>query len=431
MRLRNLLITAALTIIGIVSLGFAISEAAAAQSQEADGAVSASSQPAEIENSTCLYCHGEENLSVTLASGEVLNLTIDSDAFDHSVHGSNEISCVTCHTTITTVPHQEHPTESLRDVKLKYYTSCQKCHTEQFDLTLDSVHQKALAQGNKNAAVCADCHNPHTQQRLTDDETGELLDTARVHIPETCAKCHSAIYDAYEESVHGEALTEGNQDVPTCIDCHGVHDIQSATETTFHNSTPFLCAKCHTNETLMDEYDLSTQVLNTYVADFHGTTVEVFNKSFPDQPTNKPVCTDCHGIHDIAKTDDPTRGLEIQANLLARCQTCHPGATANFPDAWLSHYIPSPEKYPIVYYVNLFYKYMIPGILIPMAALVIMDFGRALINRFRKTKKEKKGKKKKEKRSKEKKAPSTEKKPQDDAPPAQQKPASNEEAPHG
>ena len=33
------------------------------------------------------------------------------------------------------------------------------------------------------------------------------------------------IYYLYEESVHGEALESGNRDVPTCTDCHGVHDI--------------------------------------------------------------------------------------------------------------------------------------------------------------------------------------------------------------
>ncbi len=419
MKLRNLAITAGLAMCG-ASFGLGISETAAAQNQEEGATVALLSSPQEIENDTCLYCHGEEGLNVTLDSGEILALTIDQNAFDHSVHGSAEMTCVTCHTSITKYPHQEFPTPSLREVKLKYYTSCQKCHAEQFELTLDSVHQRALAQGNKNAAVCADCHNPHTQQRITNSQSGILLDTARMHIPETCAQCHSAIYDAYEESVHGKALTEeGNIDVPTCIDCHGVHNVQDATVTSFHNSTPSLCAKCHTDESIMSKYDLSTQVLDTYVADFHGTTVEIFNKSFPDQPTNKPVCTDCHGIHDIVKTDDPIRGVSIKENLLVRCQVCHPEADANFPDTWLSHYIPSPEKYPIVYYINLFYKYLIPGVLIPMGVLVVMDFGRALINRFRKPKKSK---------SHGAKSPSTKAEIKDETPPAPQESTTNEEA---
>jgi hypothetical protein len=91
-------------------------------------------------------------------------------------------------------------------------------------------------------------------------------------------------------------------------------------------------------------------------------------------------------VHDIARADDPNKGLQTRENLLARCQQCHPGATANFPDSWMSHYIPSAEKYPIVYYVNLFYKFFIPAVLGPMVLLVVMDFGRMMINRFRKPK---------------------------------------------
>jgi len=140
----------------------------------------------------------------------------------------------------------------------------------------------------------------------------------------------------------------------------------------------------------MDKYGISTEVLNTYVADFHGTTVTLFEKQSPDAETNKPVCYDCHGVHDIAWVNDPQRGLSIRENLLARCQRCHPGANVNFPNAWLSHYIPSLQKTPIIYYVNLFYQIMIPSVLGGMAILVVLDFGRMTLNRYKKPVKAKK-----------------------------------------
>lgn len=390
MRLRNLLLAVGLAAC-LVSFGIAQSSAVAGPLPMNDADVAANSQPASqpqaVDNSLCLSCHAREGFTVELDSGEILPLTVNAEAFEASVHAANEVACVSCHTDVTRFPHPDRTLATRRDFTLTYSATCAQCHADQSALAMDSVHQKASAEGNRNAAVCADCHNPHTQQALKDQATGALLEDARLHIPATCAQCHSAIYDVYTESVHGAALTqEGNTDVPTCVDCHGVHNIQSPTTTTFRNSTPYLCATCHTDGTLMAKYGLSTQVLNTYVADFHGTTVEVFNKDFPDQPTNKPVCTDCHGVHDIAKIDDPTRGLAIRENLLVRCQACHPGAGENFPDAWLSHYIPSPENYPIVYYVNLFYKFMIPGVLVPMAILVVMDFTRKMINRYRKPK---------------------------------------------
>ena len=141
----------------------------------------------------------------------------------------------------------------------------------------------------------------------------------------------------------------------------------------FRLNSPELCAKCHTDEKIMSKYGISTQVLNTYVSDFHGTTVTLFEKQSPDQQTNKPVCFDCHGVHNIAKVDDPTKGLQIKTNMLNACQKCHPDANINFPDSWLSHYIPSPEKAPLVYYVNLFYSLFIPTVLGGMAIVVVTD----------------------------------------------------------
>jgi nitrate/TMAO reductase-like tetraheme cytochrome c subunit len=331
---------------------------------------------------TCLACHQQEGMTAQIG-GESVPITIDSQAFSASAHGTEKVACVDCHTNITGFPHPQVIAGSRRDFSLQLYPTCQQCHLEQYAKTLDSVHQRALATGDKNAAVCTDCHNPHTQTRMTDKSTGELVAKARLAIPQTCAKCHSTIYETYRQSVHGAALTEeGNQDVPTCIDCHGVHNIGDPTTNSFRNSTPYLCAKCHTNETLMKPYGISTNVLNTYVADFHGTTVKMFQENFPDQPTNKPVCTDCHGVHDILRPDDPNAGIAYKKYLLAKCQQCHPDATtASFTDSWLSHYEPSPQVFPLVYFVNLFYKIFIPLVLGGMTLFVLTDIYRRFLVR--------------------------------------------------
>jgi hypothetical protein len=319
-----------------------------------------------------------------MSNGEVLSLTINEGKFSQSVHGENQIACTNCHTDFTGFPHPALKADSPRELADTYYTICRQCHAEQYNKVLDSVHQRALAGGNANAAVCTDCHNPHEQTRITDKNTGEILPTARLHIPQTCAKCHNTIYETYKNSVHGNALTqEGNLNVPTCIDCHGVHNIQDPTTAQFRNDTPLLCAKCHENKELMKTYGLSTNILNTYVSDFHGTTITLFEKSSLDHPTNKPVCTDCHGIHDISKVDNPQTGIALKTNLLIKCQRCHPDATANFPDAWMSHYEASPNEYALVYYVNLFYKFLIPGVLGGMGVFVVTDFIRRLIERLK------------------------------------------------
>src|SRR5215204_1231969 len=334
----------------------------------------------DLTDEDCLVCHQQEGMTTEFV-GQTVPLTIDQEKFSASVHGEEQVACTDCHSDITSFPHPEVTASSPRDFSLKMYSTCQQCHTEQHEEALDSVHQTALTAGNTNAAVCTDCHNPHTQTRLTNKDTGELLLEAKMEIPQTCAKCHSTIYDTYKSSVHGSALSEGAAEfVPTCTDCHGVHSIADPTTNTFRNSTPQLCANCHTDETMMAQFGLSTNVLDTYVSDFHGTTVKMFEENYPDQPTDKPVCTDCHGFHGITKVDDPNAGIAFKRNLLVKCQQCHPDATTEtFTDSWLSHYEPSPQVFPLVYYVNLFYKLFIPAVIGGMLFYIFTDVYRRFI----------------------------------------------------
>lgn len=132
----------------------------------------------------------------------------------------------------------------------------------------------------------------------------------------------------------------------------------------------------------MSKYGISTAVFNTYVADFHGTTVTLFERQHPDQPTNKAVCFDCHGIHNIKAVDDPEATV-VKENLLQTCRKCHPDADVNFPASWTSHYIPDRERYPLVYYINLFYRIIIPGTIGFMLSFVMLDAFRRLLIRMR------------------------------------------------
>ena len=132
----------------------------------------------------------------------------------------------------------------------------------------------------------------------------------------------------------------------------------------------------------MDRYGISTEVFETYISDFHGTTVTLFEEIAPDQETNKPVCIDCHGVHEMRRVDDPESTV-LKENLLKTCQKCHPDATSNFPNSWLSHYQPSRESTPFVYYVNLFYRIIIPSLIGGMLVFVTVDGSRRIIRRRR------------------------------------------------
>lgn len=325
-------------------------------------------EPLNEEIEDCLTCHSNPDLRVTFPDGSVKLGHIGGTTYLNSVHGQQGMTCGGCHPNREQFPHPEVEVESSRAYTLKLNETCATCHPDQANLVQDSTHAEALEAGMTEAAVCVDCHGAHDVVSLHE---------ARVRIATTCRKCHADIYDQYSDSIHGEALREEqNRDVPTCVDCHGVHNIEDPLTTEFRLNSPDLCGSCHANEALMSQYDISTNVFETYVADFHGTTVKLFEKQSPDQPTNKAVCYDCHGVHDIQAMDDPEAIAASKQNLLETCRKCHPDANANFPDSWTSHFPPTFEKQPLVATVNLFYAIFIPSVIGFMAFFVVTDAGR-------------------------------------------------------
>ena len=334
--------------------------------------------PADVR---CRNCHALLEGSVDLASGENVSLHVEAETVAGSVHGASmtgdgysPLRCTSCHRDAEryAFPHTPLTVEDARGLTLEMDDLCQECHTEIAALDHDGVHEAAREKGELAAASCADCHGSHNIQSPNEP---------RQRVSETCGSCHSTINEAYAGSVHGAALLgEQNPDVPVCIDCHGVHNIAPPQTAQFRVTSPDLCAGCHADETLMAKYEISTQVFDTYVADFHGTTVELFEKQTPWQETNKAVCYDCHGIHNILPANDEHSQV-IKENLLVTCQQCHPDANANFPASWTSHFEPSPQHNPLVYTVNLFYQILIPTVIGGFALFIGSDVYRQLRKR--------------------------------------------------
>lgn len=328
-----------------------------------------------VDENYCLSCHREDGPGLMLGDDEPVSTQFDESAFRSSVHGEDnewgEISCRHCHENATPYPHPAVEAADHRDYSLAMSENCAACHDHNFELAQDSVHADALADGDRDAAVCTDCHGFHNVVPAAEP---------RSNVSQICRQCHSTIYDEYATSVHGDSLlNDENQDVPTCIECHGVHNIGDPTTNLFRIRSPQLCAECHANELLMNKYEISTNVFDSYVADFHGTTVTLFEHQDPNVETNKAVCYDCHGVHAITDPDDPEAG--IKANLLETCQQCHPDASENFPDSWTSHFEPSLEHNPIVFLVNSFYAIVIPLTVGGLGFLVVTDVYRRVRTR--------------------------------------------------
>ncbi len=327
------------------------------------------------ENSFCLVCHANSNQVVQLPEGGELHVGVDPQVIANSVHGTTleggQLQCVDCHGE-DIFPHDDPLPISKRVYTVdRSNTICAACHEEQASELVDSVHADALLAGNLTAAACVDCHGAHDVQ----PPAAHPQDTALA-----CGSCHVAVFNEFEHSVHGEALFANDPNVPTCSDCHGVHGIETPTTAAFRNRSPELCATCHGDAELMAQYDISIYVFETYLTDFHGTTVAMFAQQDPDVPTNKAVCIDCHGVHDITPAD-AEHSQVVRENLLDTCQQCHPGATSNFPDSWVGHFPPTAESHPLLFIVNLFYAVLIPVVIAGFLLLIATDVYRRIRTR--------------------------------------------------
>ncbi|MBI4465007.1 MAG: cytochrome c3 family protein [Acidobacteria bacterium] len=343
---------------------FALSLAAVPPSKAAQ-----QSGPQEAE--ICLACHGDSTLELTLPSGEIRSLYVEQQAFAASVHG-NTLVCTDCHTDMTEVPHSSKPFQTLREFSVAYYEACKRCHFDNYTKLLDSVHYSRMVQGDPQAPLCVDCHDAHATTSP---------DEPRSEISKTCATCHPDISATYSQSVHGQALLgENNRDVPVCTDCHRSHDIADPRTWDWRLNIPQLCGTCHANPDLMAKYGLSRDVFQTYLADFHGMTASLYRDEKAVPSTVIALCTDCHGIHDISRVQEPGSRV-VQANLAKVCQQCHPDASENFPAAWLSHYEPSWQHARLVYLVELFYMIFIPFVIGGLVLQVGLNLWRVVVNR--------------------------------------------------
>lgn len=207
--------------------------AQAAQGQDAAG----------LDNATCLSCHGQPDFAMPGADGQMRSLSVSSDHFAGSVHGS--LACIACHTTITAVPHT-NPPRTPEQWRREIPTLCGTCHATALNDYLYSVHGRQLSVGgNLGAAVCTDCHTTHA---VGDPQSAEI----RIAISKQCGTCHADAMASYQETHHGKLLALGYAETATCADCHRGHAILAAGNPGSSVSSANLlgtCRNCHQDAT--------------------------------------------------------------------------------------------------------------------------------------------------------------------------------------
>ncbi len=387
-----------LLLAGLVVLGIASTQVSLGSAQEPLPTPTATPAGNPHETGDCLACHTKPGMTTKFADGEVISITYDPQQHTSQIHTG--LNCVACHENQRKYPHVKstndgctlchwqisgnaQPPATLafdntyqdpRALTLEISQACGKCHGDMAQAVSDSAHARVMADGNRYAPVCVDCHGSHDITPVTG--------APRSLIPQICSKCHLAEYTTYLTSVHGAALLDnGNPDVPTCGDCHGIHKISGPSDASFRADSIEVCGKCHSNKALMDKYGISTAVLTTYLDDFHGRTVNFFRLTGETQVT-KATCYDCHGIHNIRKPDDPLSQV-YPTNLQKTCGQCHTDANIRFPQAWLGHQIPTAQKMPVLFAVNTIYSVFIPLVIGGFGVYILLDARRRLATWFR------------------------------------------------
>ena len=332
-----------------------------------------------LVNRDCLACHANPKLARE-SEGKLLSLHIDDKRFSGSVHGT--LDCTSCHADIKQLPHgtpqkvscgQCHTDANdayshslhanaiqkgdskaatcsdchgnahtvLRSSEPGAMTNhrniaqtCGNCHGEKFVMEgtgltnrpflsyQESVHGRAVAQGNGKAATCTDCHGSHDIRQPSDVRSSIF----KFNVPKTCGQCHASISREFMQSIHGQAVGRGNSQAPVCTDCHGIHMIKPHIDPTSSVAAQALarttCAQCHESVKLTQEFDVAGKRASSYLDSYHGMASELNSMKVAN-------CASCHGVHNILPPQD-ARSTISPGNLRETCGKCHPGASDNF-----------------------------------------------------------------------------------------------------
>jgi len=218
---------------------------------------------AAADAATCLGCHGSMEGTVN----------VNQEKYAKSVHGS--FDCITCHMSLKGAQHQglsgkadKATLELAARISSKSkidpiaQAACAQCHADIYELYKASVHGKnVIIKKSSDGPVCTSCHGSahYIQPKSSKEST-----VNHFNVVQSCGKCHEEkhlaekyrfsplVMERYLESFHGRKLKVGHNGAPSCVSCHGSHDIKNVEDP----SSPVAgankiktCSKCHPGAT--------------------------------------------------------------------------------------------------------------------------------------------------------------------------------------
>ncbi len=330
----------------------------------------------------CGRCHRE-------GSPVSLNREIHQDRvlenYSMSIHGEGlyrqgltvSAVCTSCHTAHDILKHTD-PRSSIHHENVA--TTCATCHGQ-----IERVHRKVIEgrlweEEPDKIPACVDCHSPHKVRRvrypagsanadclschadptLSMDRGGETVSLfvdeavhdSSAHAETACAQCHTDVTPSltrscetietkvdcsichaeqvteYTGGIHGSLVSQGDPDAPTCLDCHGNHDILKKTvpaSPTFARNVPNLCANCHRagQQAAIRIESQIDDIFNSYLDSIHGKGLVKSGLLVT------ATCADCHTAHGERPPTDEQSSVHHD-NIADTCGSCHHGIEETF-----------------------------------------------------------------------------------------------------
>jgi cytochrome b subunit of formate dehydrogenase len=158
---------------------------------------------------------------------------------------------------------------------------------------------------------CADCHAPG----------GSGPGAGKLGAAQ-CNTCHAEEVAAYQKSVHGRAAVKG-QGAARCQDCHGDHDIRSATDPrslVYAQRLPLTCGRCHQNPAVAKKLGIrNPTAAQNYLESIHGRMLVAHGLLVA------PSCVDCHGKSHAIYEKENELSTVSPARVATTCGRCHGG----------------------------------------------------------------------------------------------------------
>ena len=350
---------------------------------------------AALGDGACQSCHGDPHevaAAIQTAPAKCAQCHADEvKEFRKSIHGQASAAgdpdapnCLSCHGSVHEIQSSSEATSPVAKKNLP--DTCAGCHSNReflsrhkipfahpVELYRQSVHGRAVVDGDGAAASCSDCHGSHGILPSQDARSK----VNHWNIPATCGQCHADIAKTYVESVHGQAMKAGVSGAPVCSDCHGEHLILGPKEqgslVNAGRVSMATCGRCHSDERLALRYNLPADRVPSYADSYHGLAMRGGSQSVAN-------CASCHGVHNIFRSAD-ARSTVNAANLSKTCGNCHAGAGDHFVIGPVHVQTASGPAHPVVKWIRWTYWLLIPLTLGFMVAHNLLDFLAKLIRR--------------------------------------------------